>query len=201
MSLGDLIFPWINDTALGEGMTPYRAEVARGARGRVLEVAAGSGLNFAHYPAGTDVVAIEPARGMRIKAEQRRARSGASVQILDGRAERLAFDAGSFDTVIVTFALCSIKDLPGTIREIYRVLRPGGELRLVEHVQSERPRVRRLQERLEPVWRWAFGGCSLLRDVRAELAREGFEPGALRSIDLPLPLPAKAGLIGAAIRI
>jgi len=200
VSLGDHIFPWINDVALGKAMEPLRARVAAGARGRVLEVAAGSGLNFAHYPPSVDVIAVEPAVGMRARADERRFRAAAVIQVIDGRAEALPFDAGSFDTVIITFALCSIKRLGGTLSEVRRVLRDGGELRLVEHVKSEDPRVSRLQERIEPVWKWAFGGCSLLRDVRGELAQVGFEVSALSSIDLPLPLPARAGVIGAAIK-
>lgn len=200
MSLGDLVFPWINDVALGRAMDPFRAELASGARGRVLEVAAGSGLNFTHYPASVDVVALEPALGMRARANQRRFRASAVIEVVDGRAEALPFDEGSFDTVLVTFALCSIKRLDATLAELRRVLRPGGELRLVEHVKSDDPRVLRVQQRLEPVWRWAFGGCSLLRDVRGELGRVGFELHDLRSIDLPLPLPARAGVIGSAIK-
>lgn len=200
MSIGDRIFPWINDFALGKSMDPFRARVASGARGRVLELAAGSGLNFRHYPPSVEVTAIEPAAGMRVRAGERRARAAAIIAVLDGRAESLPFDAGSFDTVLVTFALCSVKDLGGTLREARRVLREGGELRLVEHVKSPNPRVERLQRGLEPVWKWAFGGCSLLRDVSGELAAVGFEVGALEPIELPLPLPARAGLIGAAIK-
>lgn len=200
MSLGDLVFPWINDVALGKAMDPLRARVASGARGRVLEVAAGSGLNFRHYDASADVIAVEPAVGMRARADERRFRARAVIEVVDGRAESLPFDAGSFDTVLITFALCSIKRLDGTLAELKRVLRTGGELRLVEHVKSEDPRVERLQRRLEPTWKWAFGGCSLLRDVRGELARVGFEVDGLAAIDLPLPLPARAGVIGAAIK-
>ena len=104
------------------------------------------------------------------------------------------------DTVLLTFVLCSVKDVPAALAEARRVLRPGGELRILEHVKSEARGDARLQRLLEPVWKRVFGGCSLLGDPRMELSRAGFDPGALVPVALPLPAPVRAGLMGVAVR-
>ncbi len=197
------IFPLINDTALGARMDPLRAEVAGAARGRVLEIGAGSGLNFRHYDERADVVAVEPAANMRARAIERsaeRSGPGATITILEGRARSLPFDAASFDTVLITFTLCSVRDVSAALAEVSRVLKPGGEVRLLEHTVSVNERGARVQRIMEPAWNVVFGGCSLLRDPRADLARAGFDPRGLSVIDLPLPFPVRAGVKGVAIK-
>ena len=199
-SLGDLALPWINDYSLGRKVEALRAEVVRGAEGRVLEIGAGTGLNFQHYRAGVDVTAVEPAARMRRRAEARARDVVANLTLLEGKAGELPFDAGSFDTVLVTFTLCSIRDLGAALGEVKRVLKKGGSLRLLEHVKSPNPRIERLQRALDPAWKIALGGCTLLRDPGGELERAGFESVTLQSIVLPLPAPVRAGVIGTAIR-
>lgn len=201
------IFPLINDAALGARMDPLRAEVAGAARGRVLEIGAGSGLNFRHYDERADVVAVEPAANMRARAIERSAqRAGdqagprATITIVEGRARSLPFDAGSFDTVLITFTLCSVRDVGAALTEVARVLKPGGEVRLLEHTVSADERGARVQQIMEPAWNVVFGGCSLLRDPRADLERAGFDPRGLSAIDLPLPFPVRAGVKGVAIK-
>jgi len=200
MSIDDLFLPWINDVALGPRLEPLRAQVASGARGRVLEVGAGTGLNFHHYPEGAFVTAIEPLAGMRRKAEVRARNTKTSVQVLDGLAGSLPAEDASVDTVLLTFVLCSLKDVAAALAEARRVLRPGGELRMLEHVKSEHRGEARLQRLLEPVWRRVFSGCSLLRDPRMELERSGFDASSLVPVVLPLPPPVRAGLLGIAVR-
>jgi ubiquinone/menaquinone biosynthesis C-methylase UbiE len=198
----DFVFPWINDLTLGPAIDPIRARIAGGASGRVLEIGAGTGLNFAHYPREAEVVAVEPADGSRRFAE-RRGRVPASVRFVAGKARELPFDAGSFDAVVMTFTLCSIRDegVGAALAEVHRVLRPGGEVRLAEHTRSPEAGMERFQRRLDPVWRVVFGGCSLLRDPRAELERAGFDVGELADVALPLPGPARPGQVGVARRV
>lgn len=199
-SMGDFALPWINDWALGRRVAALRAEVVHGARGRVLEIGAGTGLNFQHYRAGAEVTAVEPAARMRRRAEERARHVVADVTLLEGQAGELPFDAGSFDTVLVTFTLCSIRDLGAALVEVKRVLRKGGSLRLLEHVKSPDPRVAWLQRTIDPAWQVALGGCTLLRDPAALLERAGFEEVKLHPVQLPLPLPARDGVIGTATR-
>jgi SAM-dependent methyltransferase len=197
------IFPRINDFALGPEVDSLRAAVAGGARGRILEIGAGTGLNACHYPEGAEVVAIEPSEGMRRRAHERlkSPKIRASIDLRDGRVEALPFDAASFDAVVITFVLCSVKNIDSALGEIRRVLRPGGELRLVEHVKSPEPGVARWQRRVRPVWMMLLGGCDLCRDTESDLKRADFNTEGLESIKLPMPKLARAGLLGSAIRL
>jgi len=201
--LDDVIFPAINDLALGRAAAHLRADVAGGAEGRVLELGAGTGLNFLHYPEGAKVSAIEPAKGMRTRAERRVRAPGirAEISIEDADATRLPYPDASFDTVVATFVFCSIDDLDGAIAELGRVLRPGGALRFVEHGKNPDPSWSRWQHRIQPVWGRLLGGCRLTRDVRDPLVRAGFDVEEVRPVDLPLPRIASAGLIGVARKI
>ena len=197
------VFPRINDFALGPEVDSLRAAVAGGARGRILEIGAGTGLNARHYPEGAEVIAIEPSEGMRRRALDRLKRKpvNSSVLLRDGRVEALPFDAASFDAVVLTFVLCSVKELSVALREIRRVLRSGGELRLVEHIKSPDPGVARWQRRIRPFWMTLLGGCDPCRDVEGDLKRADFDTESLRGIKLPLPKLVQAGILGAAIRL
>lgn len=200
--LDQYVFPRINDFVLGSAVDPIRAEVASGARGAILEIGAGSGLNARHYPAGVRVSGVEPSEGMRARARVRVQSPAvrAAVRIEDGRAEALPFDAGSFDTVVFTFVLCSVKDVADVLAEARRVLRPGGALRLAEHVKSPDRSIAAWQTRLRPVWMTLLGGCDPTREIKLDLERAGFDPSGVRNVDLPLPRLARAGVIGEAIR-
>lgn len=194
------VFPRINDAVLGAHVEPLRREVVARARGRVLEIGAGTGLNFALYPAGVEVVAVERAPGMRARAT---ARAGAgdvraSVRVIDGNAQELAFDAASFDTVVSTFVLCSVPKLEACLAETRRVLKPGGTFALVEHVRSREAGTARWQDRVRPVWQTVLGGCDPTRDVAAALEHAGFDTSEVARVDLPLPWLAKPGIVGGA---
>jgi SAM-dependent methyltransferase len=203
MSLfGDTIFPRINDYALGPAVDPFRAEVAGQAEGRVLEIGAGTGLNFRHYPAGVDVIAVEPAPGMLRKAVERAQEPDvrARITVQQGRARALPFADESFDTVAATFVLCSVGDLEASVREIRRVLRRGGSLRLVEHVRSPDASLAAWQRRIRPLWRVLLAGCDPFRDVLGALDRAELDTSLLRRTALPLPGIVRAGLVGASVR-
>jgi ubiquinone/menaquinone biosynthesis C-methylase UbiE len=102
--------------------------------------------------------------------------------------------------VVLTFVLCSVKDLGAALAEVRRVLAPGGAVRLVEHVKSPDPSTAAWQARLRPIWMTLLGGCDPTRDIARDLERAGFDTSGLRPVDLPLPRLARAGVIGEAVR-
>jgi ubiquinone/menaquinone biosynthesis C-methylase UbiE len=165
----------------------YRRELLEGLSGRVLEVGAGNGMNFAHYPTGVDeVVAIEPEPYLRRKAEEAARRAHVAVAVRDGVAAPLEFEDASFDAAVASLVLCTVPDQAAALSELRRVLRPGGELRFVEHVRSEHPRKAALQRGADRSRLWpAFtGGCHCSRDTVAAIRQAGFEIERCRSFDL-----------------
>lgn len=146
------------------------------AHGHVLELGIGSGLNLPFYdPARvTEVTGIDPSAPLLRRAESRMAEAPVPVTLVEARAERLPFDPGSFDSAIVTYALCSMDDPARALAEVRRVLRPGGELMFVEHGLAPDAGTRGWQRRLNPVWRRFTGGCRLDSDPPAMLRDAGF---------------------------
>jgi SAM-dependent methyltransferase len=157
----------------------WRAELAASVRGRVLEIGAGTGLNLAHYPADVDLVLTEPSPDMR---ERLAARAGGR-DISPDFVEQLPFPDASFDVVVSTLVLCSVRDLDRAVAQIRRVLRPGGELRFIEHVGS-RGALGAAQRALDPLWCRVAGGCHLCRDTPGALAAGGL---AITSIEAARP--------------
>jgi SAM-dependent methyltransferase len=147
---------------LGEiaGMRRRRRTVLRGARGRVVEIGAGTGLNIAHYPDGiTDLVLIEPVPGMRRRLARRLQRHERVARIVDAPAERLPLADASVDTVVSTLVLCTVDDPERALGEIARVLRPDGQLLFIEHVRASSRFLAACQEKLLEPWRRFGGGC------------------------------------------
>ena len=147
------------------------------AKGRVLEIGVGPGVNFIHYdPAKVSkVYALEPNLGMIRMAEQQRRRTELDVEFLDLPGERIPLGDGSVDTVVSTFTLCTIPGVVEAIRGIRRVLRPGGKFIFFEHGLSPDPRVRRWQEWSEPLFHLAFEGCHVTRDIPSLIREGGFK--------------------------
>jgi SAM-dependent methyltransferase len=157
------------------GMAQARRELLAGARGRVLEIGAGTGRNVAHYPPGSNVTYTEPEPHM---ANRLRARG---VDVAEAGAEQLPFEDDSFDTVVSTLVLCTVPDVPGSLREICRVLAPGGRLLFLEHVRAEPgSKLERWQDRLHGPWHALAGGCNCNRDLLASLGSESFSFEELR---------------------
>lgn len=149
------------------------------ARGYVLELGVGSGLNLAFYDAAavTRVTAIDPSPPLLARAAPRATAAPVPVELVEAAAELLPFDAGAFDTVVVTYTLCSVADPLAALREVRRVLRPGGDFIIVEHGLAPDASTRRWQHRLTPMWRRVAGGCRLDRDVAALLRAADFPTG------------------------
>jgi ubiquinone/menaquinone biosynthesis C-methylase UbiE len=144
------------------------------ATGEVLEIAVGTGRNLEHYPADTALTGVELSEQMLSIARRRAAELEIDADLRQGDAQALDFPDHSFDTVIITLALCTIPDDRAAVREAHRVLRPGGRLVFFEHVRSPRLPVRAIQRLLEPL-SVRFEADHLLREPLDYLANEGFE--------------------------
>ena len=158
------------------GGADRRRQLLRGLSGRVVEVGAGSGVSFAHYPSAvTELIAIEPEPALRALALEAATAAPVPVRVLDGVAERLPLRDGSVDAAVFAGVLCSVRDPRGALDEARRVLRPGGELRFYEHVIARNTRLRGLQQVLDATfWPRLFGGCHTTRDTERALAACGF---------------------------
>jgi ubiquinone/menaquinone biosynthesis C-methylase UbiE len=190
MSLyGRYIVPFlINASMRSKEVTAQRTELVPQARGRVLEVGIGSGLNLPFYgPEVMEVDGVDPSPELLRQARRRAAVARFPVRLHPDSAERLPFPDGTFDTAVMTWTLCSIPDPEAALREVRRVLRPAGRLLFVEHGSSPEPAVATWQRRLEPVWRRVSGGCHLTRKVDDLVRAAGFRIDSLATGYLPGP--------------
>ncbi len=183
----------------------HRDELLAGLSGRVIELGAGAGSNFAHYPATvTEVLAVEPEPYLRERARAAAARAAARISVVDGDADHLPAEDGSFDAAVACLVLCTVPDQPRALAELRRVLRGGGELRFYEHVRSDRPAVAFSQRAVDQVfWPRAFGGCHTARDTPSAIEAAGFEVEDQRRMwvnPLPIAFPVAPHAIGRAHR-
>lgn len=157
-------------------LTKYRRAAVAEARGRVLEIGVGSGLNFALYGKQVEFVyGIDPSPRLLSIARRRAAASGVPVELLLGSATAIPLADDAVDTVVMTWTLCSIPDPLAALREMRRVLKPDGNLCFVEHGLSPEPSVERWQHRLTPPWRRIAGGCHLDRKMDDLIRQAGFD--------------------------
>ena len=170
------------------------------ARGRVLEVGVGTGLNLPFYnPANVSGVwGLDPSPEMIDRARDSARSVPFGVEFVEAGAEEIPLDADSFDTVLLTYTLCSIADVEPALREMARVLRPGGALLFCEHGAAPDPGVRRWQDWLNPIWRRVGGGCRLNRDIPTLIRSGGFEITDLESMYIPGWRPASFNYWGSA---
>jgi ubiquinone/menaquinone biosynthesis C-methylase UbiE len=175
------VLPRLIDRAMRNGvLEAERDRWVRVARGRVIEIGFGSGLNLGFYgPRVERLTAVDPSAALWRLARARVARAPMPVQFAQASAERLPFGAGAFDTAVMTWTLCSIPDPAAALREIRRVLTPAGRLVFVEHGRAPEAGVRAWQDRLTPVWRRLAGGCHLDREIDELLGRAGFRVAEL----------------------
>lgn len=169
-------------------MRRVRYEIAAGARGRVLEIGAGTGANFPYYSdAASSITAAEPDPFMARRARERAKRVGLPIELKEAPAEALPFGDETFDTVVATLVLCSVRDPAKALAEVRRVLRPGGELRFYEHVRYDHPFGAFWQDMATPIWRWIGGGCHPNRDTVRAIREAGF---IIREMEITKPVPA-----------
>lgn len=174
------------------GLRDIRRQALAEARGRTLEIGAGTGLNADLYPdAVTELVLTEPEAPMAAKL---RAKVGDRARVLEASADALPFDDDAFDTVVSTLVLCTVPDVEATLREVRRVLAPGGQFLFVEHVRSEDPGVAKWQDRVRPLWQVVGRGCQTNRDTGAALEAAGFSVCMTRG-KLPKAAPIVKPLI------
>jgi SAM-dependent methyltransferase len=172
------------------GLRDMCRDVLTGARGRVLELGAGTGLNLELYPEQVqDLTLVEPDPHMVKQLRKRVNDLGSAAQVVEAPGEQLPFEDESFDTVVVTLVLCTVPDQKGTLREIKRVLKPDGQFLFLEHVRSPEPGLAKWQDRLEKPWRFLGDGCHCNRDTELALKAAGFQLGDIEHPELPKAPP------------
>jgi SAM-dependent methyltransferase len=166
--------PWLYDAACAvsewTGLGRWRRWLVEGARGRTLDLGCGTGRNLPLYGPGVRVVGVDPAWPVLGRARRR----APGVPLVRARAEALPFRSGVFDTVVSGLAFCSVPDPARGLSEVRRVLRPGGRLRMLEHVRSTRPWRGRVQDAIQPCWTWVMGGCRPNRETERTVEAAGF---------------------------
>jgi ubiquinone/menaquinone biosynthesis C-methylase UbiE len=185
------------------GLADRRAELVAAARGATLELGAGTGLNLRHYPSAvTDLVLAEPDRHMARRLRARLSEAGRPAEVVEAPAERLPFEDGRFDTVVVTLVLCTVRDPARALDEIARVLKSGGRLLFLEHVRApDGTRLARWQDRLERPWGWFGAGCHPNRDTIAALEASPLSVESAERGELPKAPPIVRPLVaGVAVR-
>jgi ubiquinone/menaquinone biosynthesis C-methylase UbiE len=158
------------------GGAEHRQRLLAGLSGRVIEIGAGSGANFSHYPTTvSEVVAVEPERYLRERAQQAAVQAPIAVSVVDGVGDRLLGEAGLFDAGVAALVLCTVPDQQSVLAELFRVIRPGGELRFYEHVVSHSKWESRFQRLADATfWPHVAGGCHLARDTMSRIEHAGF---------------------------
>ena len=185
------VLPQIINLAMkSKEATRHRAQAVPAARGRVLEIGIGSGLNLPFYGGDVETVfGLDPSPELLRMARKRAAKAAFPVELVEQAAEEIPFDAGSFDTLVMTWTLCSIAEPLAALGEMRRVMKPDGALIFVEHGLAPDRRVEAWQHRLNPVWKRLAGGCNLDRRIDALIRDAGFAIAALETGYVKGPKP------------
>ncbi len=186
------ILPWLLDMACGiSPVRRQRAKVVPHATGHVLEIGIGTGLNAHHYDKDKahTIVGLDPALRMHRLAAKRIAEAGLKIELVGLSAERIPYPDHTFDSVLMTYTLCSIPDPVSALKEMHRVLKPEGRLIYCEHGKAPDASVHRWQNRLTPWWKKIAGGCHLNRDIPSLLREAGFGCELIETMYLPGPRP------------
>jgi ubiquinone/menaquinone biosynthesis C-methylase UbiE len=171
------LYPRIARAAEKGGGAEHRRTLLADLRGRVIEIGAGHGLNFAYYPPGvSEVLAVEPEPHLRELAQRAADQAAVRINVIAGSAEALPAGDGEFDAAVASLVLCSVPDQDLALREIRRVLREGGELRFYEHVVALKPSTARVQRILDATFYPSLaGGCHCARDTGQAILQAGFQ--------------------------
>jgi ubiquinone/menaquinone biosynthesis C-methylase UbiE len=182
----------------------WRDQLLDGLSGRVLELGAGNGINFSHYPGTVDeVIAVEPEPYMRAKAAAAAVTAPVPVTVKPGIADAIELPDASVDAAVASLVLCSVPDQARALAELHRVLKPGGELRFLEHVRSRGARKARVQAAADRtgVWQLIAGGCHCSRDTVGAIRAAGFEVVQVEDFDLgPSWTITNPHVLGSAVR-
>ena len=191
-------YDWFLSASEEAGLRDMRRDLLSEASGRTLEVGAGTGLNADLYPAAvTELVLTEPDRFMADKLRGKHP----GAQVIEAPAEQLPFEDDSFDTVALTLVLCTVPDPAAGLREIARVLKPGGRFLFLEHVRSPEPGLARWQDRLHRPWCLFGDGCNCNRDTLATLEASPLTVERSERGSLPKALPLVRPLLRGAARV
>ncbi len=172
------------------GLREMRRQALAGAKGRTIDLGAGTGANLELFPpAVTELVLAEPDPHMLKKLRAKLAAAGSAASAVQAPAESLPFNDSSFDTAVFTLVLCTVPDPAAALAEAARVLRPGGRLLFVEHVRAEDPGLARWQDRLEKPWRFLADGCHCNRDTVAAIEASPLRLERVERGDLPKAVP------------
>lgn len=196
------LYPRMARALARAGMTEHRIALLAGLTGEVVEIGAGSGANFAHYPAGvTRVLAVEPEPHLRAVAQEAARTAPVPVEVVAGLAERLPVEDGGADAVVCALVLCSVRDQDTALREIRRAIVPSGQFRFLEHVRADTPGTARVQGFMDATfWPHVAGGCHLGRDTAAAVERAGFTVERLDRFRVPaMPGPVSGHVLGVAV--
>lgn len=173
----------VSQSAERRGVAEHRQRLLAGLNGRVIELGAGNGLNFSHYPdTVTEVLAVEPDDVLREHAETAAAHAPVPIQVVPGHADALPTAEACFDAAVVSLVLCSVPDPVGALDQLRRVVRPGGELRFYEHVRSDRRWIARAEDLIQPLWSRTCGGCHPNRNTLEAIAAAGFEVSQVEQV-------------------
>lgn len=199
----DFLFPWMLEYTLSRPRPmEYRHRALEPARGDVLEIGYGTGLNLGCYPTTVErLTLLDPARHLPKRVQRRIERTPVPVELAHLDAERLPFDSDRFDTVVSTWTLCTIPDVVAALAEIRRVLKPAGALVFLEHGRSDDPRTARRQDRWNGLQKIIGCGCNLNRPIDQLIAAGGLNVDRLDRFEMPgMPKVASAHYLGTATR-
>lgn len=197
------VLPKMLDFAMRQPPIPkQREKVVPLAEGRVLEIGIGSGLNLSYYDQSkiSKLWGLDPSMELRKRCVARSRECGLEVDFIGLSGECIPLDDGSADTVVTTFTLCTIPDAVAALREMHRVLRPGGRLLFAEHGRAPDQGVVRWQDRINPFWQKIAGGCNLNRKIDELVKESGFRIEGLEQSYLPGPRPWTYNYWGTGVR-
>lgn len=199
------LFAWGYDAfqrrAENAGMRERRGNFLADASGRCLEIGSGTGLNLEQWPRDVELVLSEPDPHMAARLRRKLSESGRNAEVVEAPAERLPFPDASFDTVALTYVLCTVPEPTPTLREIARVLKPGGRFLFLEHVRSPEPGLARWQDRLHGAWYLFAHGCHCNRDTLRTIEASPLQIERAERGEIPGTVPlVKPMLVGSARR-
>jgi len=200
VSLWGRIFAAGYDTFVGRMerrfMGAVRKELLANASGRVVEIGSGTGVNLQHYPRTIEeLVCTEPEEPMAKRLRRKAEGTDLPVTIVNAGAEDLPFEDDSFDTAVATLVLCTVRDPAAALRELSRVLKPGGHLIFIEHVRATEPGLAKWQDRLHPLWVRFGHGCHCNRPTLDTIEASSFEVQSYRRGEVPFSPPIVRPLI------